>query len=148
MGEICQIGVPPDPAFKTTFGAVDILLLIILLLGMALFTLWGSEDHTIGRRWFGLHGSVIVATLLSLSAAFAVAMAWFLLIPSSDALKQWLNVQERLNPASCSDMIDAIYYAASDELGWYHTFLFFIPAFVGGLGLFILQWRAKPRPTS
>jgi hypothetical protein len=146
VSEICQIGIPPDPAFKTTLETVDWALLVVLLMGMVVLVYIGSQVGSNARRWFGPQGAVIALTLLCLPAAFAVAMARFLLFPSSEALKHWLNVQEALNPASCGDAREAAYIRASDSLHWYHTLLFFIPAFVGGLGLFILCWRPQPRP--
>jgi hypothetical protein len=70
MGDICQIGAPPDLTFKATFEAVDWALLVVLLMGVVVFTYIGGQAGSNARRLLGPRG-----------AAFAAAMAWFLLIP-------------------------------------------------------------------
>jgi hypothetical protein len=144
-----QIGVPPDPAFKTNFEAVDWALLVVLLMGVVVFAYIGGQAGSNARRWFGPHGAVIVVVLLSLSAAFAVAMARLLLIPSSDALKTWISHQSALAGTLCSpEQLEAAYNPTYAQLDWYNLLLFFAPGFIGAVGLLILCLRAQPTPAT
>ncbi len=69
MGGICQIGIPPSPAFKASFDIADAILLASLLIGVLLSTGIASKTGSNWQQWFGPGRAVIVVLLLSLCAA-------------------------------------------------------------------------------
>jgi len=140
---MCQLQPAPLPGFQAPQTAIDGLVGVLFLLVIFFAALkFATSPQSLGRRWFGSRGAVIVSLLPALCVTFAACMMGWFLIPSSDAIKHWDAIQRTMIAPPCtSDDLHLAYMAASDRLHDYYTWLFGLPALCGVLGLIVLGWR-------
>jgi hypothetical protein len=104
---MCHFEPAPLPAFQAPQSAVEFLggslVLLFVFLGALAFV---NGPRSLGRRWRDDRGAVIVSIMVSLIPAlcvtFAVSMVWLFLNPSSEAIKHWDVVQERMVAPPCT----------------------------------------------
>jgi hypothetical protein len=116
---MCQFEPAPLPGFQAPQRPIDLLVgvvfLLVVFLGLIVFV---NDPRSLGQRWFGRRGAVIVSLLPALCLMFALSMMWLFLIPSSEAIKHWDIVQRNMIAPPCTtDDLDAAYFAAFDRLG-------------------------------
>jgi len=139
---MCQFEPAPLPGFITTFAATDVIPLLLLIVFLWMVVNLVNDPRSLGRRWFGRRGAVIVSLVPALCVAFAVSMMELFLIPSSEAIKHWDAIQRTMIMPPCTaDDLDAAYASAFDRLGAYYNLLFGLPAVCGAFGLLLLGWR-------
>jgi hypothetical protein len=140
---MCQFEPAPLPGFQAPQTAIDGLVGVLFLLVIFFAALkFATHPQSLGCRWFGKGGAIIVSLLPALCVTFAACMMWLFLIPSSEAIKHWDAIQRTMIAQPCTpEDLDAAYFSASDRIDPYYNLLFGLPALCGVLGLIVLGWR-------
>jgi hypothetical protein len=63
---MCQFEPAPLPGFKTTFTAPDAVVLLFLLIVLWVVVNLVNDPRSLGHRWFGRRGAVIVSLVPAL----------------------------------------------------------------------------------
>jgi hypothetical protein len=94
---------------------VGILFLLVVFLALLVYV---NSPRSLGYRWFGRRGAILISLAPALCLMFAFCMMWLFLIPSSEAIKHWDVVQQNMIAPPCTvEDLDAAYNAAFDRWG-------------------------------